>query len=270
MTGKLIKYEMRSSIRMIGIIWVALLGMSLIFGFARPVLDAWMESNQFLRLLLQVVPSFIYFGVLVATIVLTIMIVVQRFYRGMLGDEGYMLHTLPVKTGQLIVSKAFSSTVVIIISGIVASASILSLLGADNLGAFFRALMDAFREAGQYPMIYLILAEAAVLAVISLVSDVYHIYAAMAVGQLSGKYRILTSIGAYLGIGTIITIITVTIGNWGIDSNLVRQLNHISSANEGLGIIRNTLLVLMALTLIKVVVLHIVTERILTKKLNLL
>ena len=105
MTGKLIKYELRSVIRQMGVLWAAPPVMALIF----MLIDKfYMQSEAFetgksaLGSTLQVISGFVYAGVFIALIVATVLIILQRFYKGLLRDEGYLMHTLPVKPWQLI------------------------------------------------------------------------------------------------------------------------------------------------------------------------
>ena len=39
----------------------------------------------------------------------TCVVTIQRFYKGLLGQEGYLMFTLPVKNWQLVFSKALVS-----------------------------------------------------------------------------------------------------------------------------------------------------------------
>lgn len=98
MTGKLIKYELQSSIRLISILWAGLLAAGLLMGITNKVTHSLFarEGNQVLKNLLEAIPLIIYFALFVAMIVATIIIVVVRFYKGLLGEEGYLMHTLPL------------------------------------------------------------------------------------------------------------------------------------------------------------------------------
>ena len=49
--------------------------------------------------------------VAVAVAVVSVMTIVTRFTRNLLGREGYLMHTLPVTETQLVTSKLISSTV---------------------------------------------------------------------------------------------------------------------------------------------------------------
>ena len=54
--------------------------------------------------------------------------VIQRFFRGLLGDEGYLMHTLPVSPWQLIGSKLLCAVVTTLLSIVVAILSILLIM----------------------------------------------------------------------------------------------------------------------------------------------
>ena len=51
---------------------------------------------------------------LIAIVVVTIVMLIIRFYKNLISDEGYLMFTLPVKTHQLINAKMFASTIWII------------------------------------------------------------------------------------------------------------------------------------------------------------
>ena len=54
-----------------------------------------------------------------AIAVLCFVSTVQRFYKNLLGREGYLMHTLPVTETQLILSKLLTSMVWVLCSGLV-------------------------------------------------------------------------------------------------------------------------------------------------------
>lgn len=104
MTGKLMKYEFRSVFKQIGVIWAALPAVAILTSFtgwvyARSALAQ--ENDQLLGALLSRIPMFLYVGLFIALVVATLFIVVMRFYKGLLKEEGYLMHTLPVKEWQL-------------------------------------------------------------------------------------------------------------------------------------------------------------------------
>ena len=86
MLRKLIKYELITCGRTFLPIYLAILLMSVITGFS-------MNMEIFK---ISGVSMIILFGLFVSLVVLTIMIIIQRFKRNLLEDEGYLMFTLPV------------------------------------------------------------------------------------------------------------------------------------------------------------------------------
>ena len=105
MTGKLIKYEIRSSIKMMAVIWAALIAVSVLFSLSINFLsDLVIDSGNGINTIVgivEIITGIMYFAVFVALVVATVVMIILRFYKGLLGDEGYLMHTLPVKPWQL-------------------------------------------------------------------------------------------------------------------------------------------------------------------------
>ena len=52
-----------------------------------------------------------YFVMLVAMVVVTFVVILQRFYKNLLEGEGYLMHTLPVPTWMLVASKLIAAVI---------------------------------------------------------------------------------------------------------------------------------------------------------------
>ena len=111
---KLCKYEFKSIIRTLGPIYLAVIAISIVNMFmgvgsmTNGYYDTLLNNFNFGKSLLnlvQMVSIFAYFGVMVALSVLTLIVIIQRFYKGLLCDEGYLMFTLPVKPWMLILQK---------------------------------------------------------------------------------------------------------------------------------------------------------------------
>lgn len=160
MTGKLMKYEFRSVFKQIGVIWAALPAVAILTSFtgwiyARSALAQ--ENDQLLGALLARIPMFLYVGLFIALVVATLFVVVMRFYKGLLKEEGYLMHTLPVKEWQLIMSKGVTATVTVLISMVLAAVSIILLnlvrLIYPGIGELFQAVGEACRKhPGEFPV----------------------------------------------------------------------------------------------------------------------
>ncbi|MEE0773328.1 MAG: hypothetical protein UIJ87_09165 [Anaerovoracaceae bacterium] len=279
MTGKLIKYEFRSALRLIAIVWAALLAAAIFLGIILRTMgfvsaEAPKGVFVFVDMFFSVVPPLLYGALFIAMLVITVIVVVLRFYRGLLGDEGYLMHTLPVKPWQLITAKGVVASAVILISGFAAMLSIFMLIAIQDIGGFFRDIGEMFIWLGDNPKAILITLEIIVILVFSVMRSVYQIYTAMAIGQLAGKHRLLTSLGAYIGINMILTVLLMVLmimaDATGMDIWIVNVFEAVDVYDRAFYIGQTALGILFALTFVQVAAFHVVTERILSKKLNLI
>ena len=78
--------------------------------------------------LLSMFMYLLFFGLCVAIVVLTIMIVVQRFNKSLIGDEGYLMFTLPVTQVQLLSSKLIAALLWILIGTVVMGLSAIIMM----------------------------------------------------------------------------------------------------------------------------------------------
>lgn len=98
------------------------------------------------------------------------------------------------------------------------------------------------------------------IAVVGLLSGIYHIYAAMVIGQLSNGNRFLFAFVAYAGLSIIVSLI-------GIPS--MTNLDNMGSSLQNTFGFDSDLWIYLVENIVIIIIYHIVTEVILTKKLNL-
>ena len=102
MLGKLLKYELKSTSRIMGVLYLALLVVAAVVGFvARGTIWEATQGNA----IAVVISGLIYTLLVMALLIITIVMVLQRFYKNLLKEEGYLMHTLPVTPRQLILAK---------------------------------------------------------------------------------------------------------------------------------------------------------------------
>ena len=214
MLGKLLKYDFRSMGKQFAFIWPAALVMALLNRFTIGSLD----SSDVTRELFSGVAMLVYVAILIALFVIALIFIIQRFYLGLLGDEGYLMFTLPVRPWQLIASKAICALVASTVSIIVALCSILLLVpGAmsELLGIFPEFFAAPGREGGQGA---LLLMELLLTALVGGLAGFFQLYLAMAIGHLFGKNRIALSVVAYIAIqavlNTVLTAAMVALAPW--------------------------------------------------------
>ena len=106
MLGKLIKYDLKALAKILAPLWGVLLVMGIIFGISiRSNLEG--IGNTMIAFSLVVIVA-----VIVAIFVMNVIIVIQRFWNGLLQEEGYLMFTLPVTTRSLILSKVISALII--------------------------------------------------------------------------------------------------------------------------------------------------------------
>lgn len=275
MTGKLIKYEFRSAVRQIGVIWVALIAVAILLGIMGNVFDSVFGDHDItgnvIANLISIIPPILYFVIFITMLVVTVLIVLLRFYKGLLGDEGYLMHTLPVKPWQLITSKGLVAAAVVIISGIVAVLSIFLMVAFDDINSMIEGFKDFFSTLGDEPGLILIIVEVIILGVMGLLANIYQVYASMAIGQLADKYRKLISLGAYIGISTLLSILSTIFITLFATADPDLWIDPFIMENwEGFGLIQAGIGVIFFCIFLQLAAFHVITERLLSKKLNLI
>jgi preprotein translocase subunit SecE len=265
MLRKLLKYEAQATAR----IFVPLFALLIIFALINKAFLA-INSDKFG--IPQGIAMFVFVAIIVAISVMTLVVSIVRFYKNLLKDEGYLMFTLPVEAHSNITSKLLISSLWTILSVIVSGFAILLIAANPDSMANFSKGMSAFwsemNKVG-FPA-YVILIEGIVLVLLSTVGCFITIYAAMAIGNLSGKHRVLLSLGAFIGFSTIEQIIGSIIlvavpHNWYDVFDHVNDLNYLPAVRA----IEVILLAMIIFTLVFSVAYYILTNYLLKKKLNL-
>lgn len=208
MFGKLMKYEMKSLSKGLIPLYGAILAVALINSI---MCNGPASTSGTIGGLSQITAMLVYFGLCVAIAVVTFLVVVQRFYKGLLGQEGYLMFTLPVPTWQLTLSKLLGATIMTILSGIVGILSVFILGSAGiNWGAFFRDLGQLFAN-WDLDMTFICI-ELFLLGIVGTASMVTDIYIAMALGHLSNKHRVAMSFVWFIVIQTALSFLTGLLG----------------------------------------------------------
>lgn len=130
MLTKLLKYEFKATGRVFLISYAALLAVAVLSGFSTRF--SLHKSLSGLFFLATNLPSTLYACLLFAVAVLTVVTVILRFSRNLLGGEGYLMHTLPVPTWMHVASKLIVAAVWSILSMAAAMASSLLLALASG------------------------------------------------------------------------------------------------------------------------------------------
>lgn len=133
MLKQLLKYEFKAMKRLYFGLYLALALLSVVLGVSFRQENARVDNTNFGRL--EVILMVLYLSVIFAIAVLCFVSTVQRFYKNLLGREGYLMHTLPVTETQLILSKLITSMVWVLCSGLVGIVCITGMVSIGVLDA---------------------------------------------------------------------------------------------------------------------------------------
>jgi hypothetical protein len=260
MLGKLFKHEMKAQARLL----LPLLGVLA----ALTIVDCIVFNLGIFKGALAIIPGFIAFAygaAIVATIVVSSVIIILRFYKNLMSDEGYLMFTLPVKSHDLINSKLIASILwnTICFSAVIASIGVVITATGHmtQVTDFFNLVINEFRlELGDSSTLFMI--ELIVMIFLSVLNSVLMIYVSIAIGQLFNGHKVLGSFGAYIVISIAVQIIS-TIATLVVSFFFSKNFSEISAVPQ----------IVFPLTLLFLLVFNIafywVTDYIFRKKLNL-
>ena len=192
---KLLKYDFRAMWKSFSPIWGAALALAVVNRFT--ITGRW--STSLVGENTSYAALFALFLVFAAMFVIASIFVIQRFSRGLLGDEGYLMHTLPVQPWQLVVSKLICALAVWIASGVVAVLSMLVMAPVNFLEMLQYPIWQAlFRGIMSHPDVLAYLAEICLVIVSLMVLGFSTLYLAMSLGHLSPRWKGLASVAAFI------------------------------------------------------------------------
>lgn len=278
MLGKLIKHEWLSTWKVPTAlcIYLAILTLLGCTSFLSPL---WQSDNRIVETFAGS-SIFLYVISLMATAFATFVYFVVRFYRNMYTDEGYLMHTLPVKSWEHIFSKGLVFFIWTLISGLAVILSVFSISFTaiavvtevdlaqimSELRLFWPEIMQAFREAWGLSFGVTLL-----LVVISVICksacSILLIYTAISIGQTFNKHKVMASFIAFGCLMVAIQIVTSLI-QVPLVFLRINQLDFSSSVTVS-SILSPSFWVDLILSVICITVFYLVTETIMRKKLNL-
>lgn len=252
---KLLKYDFRAMWKVFSLIW----GAALILAFVNRFTMFRDPDNDFQNVsgLLGVT-----FGaVVMAMFVIAIIFVVQRFSKGLLGDEGYLMHTLPVQPWQLVAAKLICGAVTWIISGVVAFVSPFIMAPMDwSVLMELRFWRDIVRGVLQRPDTLVLILEFCLMLFSAIVLFISVMYMAMSIAHLFSRFRKLAGVAAFIGL----YILLVNVYERAFSSKMIGQMLSMTTSD-----IHGSLLTAAAVMLIPAAVFLAAVCWILQNKLNL-
>ena len=210
MFGKLLKYDFRSMWKQFAFIWPAALALALVNHFTINGLDSTSTVGE----TTAGISMLVYVAILMAMFIVALVFAIQRFFKGLLGDEGYLMHTLPVRPWQLIGAKLVCAVVTTFLSVMVALLSILVIFPWDRevVGELFRGLGYIFTHwniQATHGVIGIL--EFCLMMMVSFATGFLQLYLAMSIGHLFNKNRVALSVIAFIAINAVVSTLLGTI-----------------------------------------------------------
>lgn len=195
---KLLKHEIKATSRFFIAMYTGLIAISIIFNlFFGGLTTGRFDSSSDLYGVVSVLLLFLYFSLFIATFVGNIFMMAQRYYKNLYGDEGYLMHTLPVKSWQHVATKAIISGMWLLASLVFGMLSVFILSGQwPNFAEIFRELSYEISYAGFSPSVFYI--QVIVFILLSLLTGMLPIFSAISIGQLWKKHRVLGAFICYI------------------------------------------------------------------------
>lgn len=272
MFGKLLKYEWKAMMKTMLPIYGATLVLAAVNGFLfQSILGGWMEHSSLFSTM-QIAALTLYMLILAVMGVFTAVMIIQRFYKGLLRQEGYLMFTLPVKTWKLIFSKACVSFAVTVLSAIVGIFSMGLFGGLD----FFRTLYElpilmwAFLAEGykadSAAFAYLALFALEILAGLAAAAfaSIYELYFSMALGQLSRNHKVIWSVFWFMVVSTVMNLVAMLLMGSGMN-----LMDFAETTEEMTMRLHMVGLGMLAVQVVSMIILMIGTGYVLDRKLNL-
>lgn len=214
MLGKLLKYEFRSMGRLLPMIYAAVFVIGLVLGVViRPY--ARNESSSYADLLVEGrnhaagIFGTIYMILLLALAVITLVLIILRFYKNLLGQEGYLMHTLPVPKWALVASKTITSLIWVLIGIAVSAISLVLILHVSGVAGLWAGMLSIdLRNAGLAPgqVVFAIC-----WMLVTILAVILRFYFSMAVGNLANRHKFAFAVLAFIIITVVIAILQNTV-----------------------------------------------------------
>ena len=284
MLGKLMKYDLRSGIRTFSLIWIGLAVLAAINGLTlRIAFDGDIQS-ELANFIITVLPMVLLVALYAAMGIFVLVFIINRFYKGLLGDEGYLMFTLPVSTSEHIGSKLLTSLIFQIGSIAVAVLSgglLLSVLAPANLSDITAAIRDVTDYLTGNPLpagTGWVIAEFAVYMLIGAAVTILQIYTAISIGHLAKKHRGWFALLAYIGISIAVSVVmrgcmSLFFQSSGAAADILLgwQISVDNSGwhTQGIGMMASALGIYIGLALLEGTGFFFATRAILNKRLNL-
>lgn len=271
MLGKLMKYELRATSRTMGPLLILTLALGL---FVRWTTQA---VNRFHTDFFEIVNALLIFAFVVAligTAVFSVVLMVMRFQKNLMTDEGYLMFTLPVSVHQLLWAKLFTSLIWFLAVIATDALSLFALVYENGMfEEFFRMLGEVAVKLDSYYTINgtLFVLEALAMVLAAMISACLMFYAPISIGHSFANRKVLLSVVFYFVIQTVLQTLSVIAMTFlqNFESPVLTAMAAENTMHATVILAHIVLLGLLAASLLVAASLYFLTAHMLKKRLNL-
>ncbi len=272
MLGKLIKHEFRATGRIMLPMMGALLALSLMANLSIRGMTSDLSDIPALEIFFSLIIGFFGMGI-VAIVVMTLVIMVNRFYQNLLKSEGYLMFTLPVSVHDLIWSKLivslvwFFATALLILLILALTALNLSGTNLEMIISELPSWSDVIRKLDELEIrgaLSQLMVWFAVVLLLGAIVSCLHFYGAMALGHMFSKNKVLLSVVFFILISFAFNTMEASYGMSGIGMKF-----DFGMAEEGIRFISRVFMHVSLMELVQGAVLYLATALGLKRGLNL-
>ena len=269
MLSKLIRYEWKAVARVCIPMYGGLILAAMLTHFLLGNLERFSST---LYDIITMAMSTLCFGLFMAAFVLTLIIQIQRFSKNLLGDEGYIMFTLPASVHQHVWSKLIVSAVWFIATGVVVFLSV--FVAAFNV-SFLTDLASIFPKLFQQMTAYyavngtVFALELLALMLAACMSFSLQFYAALAAGHSFANHKMALSVAFFFVFQFVVQMAGAIVLVLLDEGPLHQFLLTLDFQLTGVAAVHFTMVALLLLTVLYGAIFYIVTTITLKKRLNL-
>ena len=217
MLSKLLRHEFRATVRIMLPVYLLMALTAVLFNLFMHLAD------RYEVLALQIfrgISTFTFVVTLFGSGIVTLCLMVYRFYKNYMTDEGYLMFTLPVSVPQLIWSKLIVALVWGAVTILAMAVSV--FLGTVGQGFWqdvmpeLNRLLQTLQGTVSTGNLIAYILELVLLAILSGLSSYLMFYAAIAMGHSVANHKILCSVGFYITFNIALQTITSFLSIFGI------------------------------------------------------
>lgn len=202
MLGKLMKYEWKATWKLLLSANILTVVMTVLARCMVSLMDQAGHSDFRMVDFMAVMVLFTYVGSMFAVCIGTTIYLIHRFYTSTYGDQGYLLHTLPVDTHHIIIAKVLVSAAWVTINIVFIYLSVIFLLATSSeiLHSMMEGMVDVIEYLGAEKISLFTVVMTLIAFIFSIFARVLKVGACISLGQLSSNHKLMLSFAWYVGI----------------------------------------------------------------------